>query len=113
MSHLRRCAGSTFLAVIIVGLGICQTPERRQSGNARDPKPEEAIPAIITAFDTYRIVAISDVHGTKDVNDFILALVRHPRFPDTVNDIVVEWANSELQPTLDRYVAGEDVSDAD
>jgi hypothetical protein len=114
MSHLRQCVVSIFLAVIVVGLGIGQTPEStRQAGNVHDPQPEDAIPAILTAFDTFRIVALSDVHGTKDVNDFVLSLIKGPRFPDAVNDIVVEWANSELQPTIDRYVAGEDVPDAD
>ena len=47
-----------------------QTPKRvRQTGNARDPKQEDTIPAIITAFDTFPIVAMSDMHDAKDLND--------------------------------------------
>jgi hypothetical protein len=45
----------------------------------------------------------------KDVDDFILALVRHPAFPDTVDDIVVECGNALYQTVLDRYIAGEQV----
>jgi hypothetical protein len=47
--------------------------------------------------------------GTKELNDFVLGLVRDNTFVKTVNDIVVECLNSRLQPLLDRYVAGEDV----
>ena len=45
----------------------------------------------------------------KDVDDFILSLNRNPAFSDKVNDIEVECGNSLYQPTLDRYIAGEDV----
>lgn len=75
-----------------------------------EPKPEDPFRAILAAYDNYRIVAIGDYHGTKDLNDFVLALVRRPEFPSVVNDIVVEGTNSFLQPLLDRYIAGEAVS---
>jgi hypothetical protein len=45
----------------------------------------------------------------KDIDDFILQLVRNPRFSALVNDIVVECGNSRYQSMLDRYFAGEDV----
>ena len=45
-------------------------------------------------------------HDDKDINDVILALVREPSFPKTVNDIAVECGNSLYQPVLDRYIAG-------
>jgi len=48
-------------------------------------------------------------HGNKDLDDFILHLVRDPAFPTKVNDVVVECGNSLYQPVLDRYIAGEDV----
>jgi len=71
--------------------------------------PEPAIPAVLAAFDRYQVVAIPEGHGKKDIDDFILALIRDPRFPDKVNDIVVECGNSLYQPVLDRYIAGMDV----
>lgn len=49
----------------------------------------------------------------KDVDDFILALIRDPGFPDKVNDIEVECGNSLYQPVLDRYIAGMDVAFAE
>ena len=76
---------------------------------AREPVPQPAIPAILAAFDTFKVVAVGDMHRTKDINDFVLALVRHPAFGDKVNDFIVESTNSLLQPTLDRYISGADV----
>lgn len=71
--------------------------------------PEPAIPAVLSAFDRYEVVAMPVGHGMKDIDDFILALIRDPRFPDKVNDIAVECGNSLYQPALDRYIAGMDV----
>jgi hypothetical protein len=84
---------------------IAQTP--------RDAEPQPAIPALLAAFQSVSVVAVGDMHRTKDINDFVLTLVRQPAFADTVNDIVVEATNSFLQPTLDRYVNGEPVPDAE
>jgi hypothetical protein len=75
-----------------------------------EPTPEPAIPTILAAFDRYEVVAMPEAHGMKDLDDFILALVRDPRFPEKVNDIEVECGNSLYQPVLDRYIAGEDVA---
>jgi hypothetical protein len=74
-----------------------------------DPRPEPAIPAILSAFDKYEVVGMPAAHGMKDLDDLIFALVRNPEFPEKVNDIAVECGNSLYQPILDRYIAGEDV----
>lgn len=76
---------------------------------APNPTPEPAIPAILAAFDKYDVVVMPVGHGMKDVGDFILDLIRDPRFPDKVDDIVVECGNSLYQPVLDLYIAGMDV----
>ena len=76
---------------------------------APDATPEPAIPAILKDFETFEVVAMPAAHGQKDIDDFILSLIRDPRFPTTVNDIVVECGNVRYQPILDRYIAGEDV----
>ncbi|MGI4827474.1 MAG: hypothetical protein ACRYFU_04675, partial [Janthinobacterium lividum] len=60
-------------------------------------RPEAAIPAIPNAFKTYEIVAMPAVHGEKDMDDLILSLLRDPRLPAAVNDIVVECGNMRLQ----------------
>jgi hypothetical protein len=99
-------------------LGVWQGVPQNAPEPARDPQPENAIPAILVAFDSYRVVAIGDYHGTKDILDFILTLVRHPGFPRKVNDIVVEaktgaGLNSAHQGLLDRYILGDAVSEGE
>lgn len=89
------------------------TEPAQPSGPAQpaDPaQPANAADAILAAFDRYQIVGgMSAGHGTKDVDDFILDLIRDPRLADTVNDIAVECGNSLYQDVLDRYIAGGDV----
>ncbi len=77
--------------------------------DTQDAPPEPAIPAILKAFETFEIVGMPAAHGEKDIDDFILSLIRDPRFPASVNDIVVECGNMRYQPILDRYIAGENV----
>lgn len=74
-----------------------------------DPKPQDAERALLSAFDKYEVVAMGAAHGNKDLDDFLLHLVRNPAFPNKVNVIAVECGNSLYQPTLDRYIAGADV----
>ena len=74
-----------------------------------NPKPEDATKAILSAFDEYEVIGMSAAHGNKDLDDFILRLIRNPAFPSKVNDVVVECGNSLYQPILDRYIAGDDV----
>ena len=95
-----RCCGIVLLALALVS----------KPCSAQAPLPEPAIPAILKAFDNFEVVGMPAAHGQKDIDDLILSLIRDPRFPASVNDIVVECGNVRLQPMLDRYIAGENVS---
>jgi hypothetical protein len=88
-------------------ISCAQTQQSRPPGD--DPVPEPAVQAILAAFDQYQVVAMPEAHGMKDLDDFILALIRDPTFWDKVDDIVVEGGNSRQQDLLDRYIAGEDI----
>lgn len=74
-----------------------------------NPAPSDAENTLLASFDRYEVVGMSAAHGNKDLDDFILHLLRNPAFPGKVNDVVVECGNSLYQPTLDRYIAGGDV----
>jgi hypothetical protein len=74
-----------------------------------NPKPGDAERAFLAAFDNYEVVAMSAAHGNKDLDDFILRIIRKPAFPEKVNVIAVECGNSLYQPMLDRYIAGGDI----
>ena len=102
------CAFLFFVTILIPALGVARTPQQTRPAGS-DPAPEPAIPAILTAFDKYEVVAMDAGHGMKDADDFILTLIRHPAFSEKVNDIAVECGNSLYQPVLDRYIAREDV----
>src|SRR5215468_4774103 len=81
-----------------------------QSGSPRPAVPEDAVAAIIEAFDTHDIVALSEgTHGNEQGEAFRLSLIRDPRFAVRVNDIVLEGPNARYQEVMDRYVRGEDV----
>lgn len=103
----------TVVALAVACMMACAptaSPPGAAKPTASGPIPEPAIPAVLAAFDRYEVVAINAGHGHKDLDDFLLALVRDPRFPDHVNDLAVECGNSRYQPVLDRYIAGEDVA---
>lgn len=82
---------------------------QRPNITGSDPQPEDAAKAILAAFDKYEVVGMGAAHGNKDLDDFILRLIRDPGLPGRINDIAVECGNSLYQPILDRYIAGDDV----
>ena len=102
-----RCAALLFVMALIAAVSGAQTQQSKPAGT--NPFPEPAIHAILAAFDKYEVVGMPEAHGMKDVDDFILLLIRNPAFAEKVNDIEVECGNSLYQPILDRYIAGEDV----
>jgi hypothetical protein len=71
--------------------------------------PVEPIGAILDQFQSHNVVALGEVHGDLNSLKVRLALIRDPRFPNLVNDIVVEVGNARYQDAIDRYVRGEDV----
>jgi hypothetical protein len=83
---------------------------QRPNPTGSNPKPEDATAAILAAFEKYEVVGMSAAHGDKDLDDFILGLIRNPAFPSKVSDVAVECGNSLYQPILDRYIAGDAVS---
>jgi hypothetical protein len=69
---------------------------------------------LISAFDQADIVALGEAHGHfRQEGDLRIALVRNPDFAKKVRSIVVEFASTSEQGTLDRYIQGENVSPAE
>ena len=115
LSNVLKLLNTRFLGLALVIIAIARVSDSQQpaappsSVAARQSQPEAAMPAVLRLFETYQVVAMHSAHGMKDLDDFILALIRNPELPNAVNDIVVECGNSLYQPVLDRYIAGEDV----
>jgi hypothetical protein len=80
-----------------------------QEPRARAATPTEPIAAIVDAFQSHDVVAISDPHGNVQIQAFLLSLVRDSRFAAVVNDIVIESASARYQDAIDRFVRGDDV----
>jgi hypothetical protein len=98
------------LMSLVVLLLVTHAPARAvQSAAAPPAAPVDAIAAIIEAFRAHRIVTLTDPHGNEQVQAFLLSLVHDSRFPDVVNDIVIETASARYQDAIDRFVRGDDV----
>jgi hypothetical protein len=108
---LRLVATFACLAVARI-VSVAQVPVGPSAMQSRsDPRP--ALRSVLAVFSKYEVVGINAGHDDKDIDDFILALIRDPSFPGQVNDIAVECGNSLYQRVLDRYIAGELVSYTD
>ena len=70
---------------------------------------DRIVQTLVSAFDHVDIVALGDNHWNKADSDLRIALVRSPEFAKKVRFIVVEFGSTAQQPTLDRYIRGEDV----
>jgi hypothetical protein len=103
-----RVAPASFLAGLCLALPI--------GGTAQGPQPAvplDAIPAILDAFRSFRVVSFPGGHTDPNESQALLrALVADPRFGATVNDIVVEFGSSRYQDVMDRYIRGEDVPES-
>jgi hypothetical protein len=89
---------------------LAWTAGRAQS-QANPAVPIEPVTAIVDAFRSHSVVAVTAGHGSERGYAFGLSLVRDPRFVAAVNDIVIEEGSSRYQDVADRFVRGEDVSE--
>ena len=68
---------------------------------------------MLEAFTRYRLVGIGESHDLQDHHDALQLLLTDPRLPEVVDDIVVEFGNARYQDTIDRFIAGQPVADAE
>jgi len=81
------------------------------------PKESAGIDSIastlISVFDHAGIVALGESHGHFKMDlDLWISLIKNSAFRKKVRSIVVEFASTTEQSTLDRYIRGENVSKA-
>jgi hypothetical protein len=68
---------------------------------------------VLEAFKTHRLVALGAADSLQNHYDVLGLLLTDPRLPGVVGDIVVEWGNALYQDTVDKFIAGQPVADAD
>ncbi|MXY24063.1 MAG: hypothetical protein F4Y45_06015 [Acidobacteria bacterium] len=100
---MRRATALVILVAVSSGLWA------QEGAPARPAAPLEPMAALLDAFESYDVVALSDPHGNQQVHAFHLSLIRDPRLARAVDDIVFETGNALYQEVVDRYVNGADV----
>src|SRR5262245_50967398 len=70
------CAGLLAMLLMKPGL-LSQAQAGPEVIPIREPEPTDARLALLSAFDRYPLVALSEAHGMKEEADFISSLVRH------------------------------------
>lgn len=61
-----------------------------------------ATDSLIAAYAGADVIVLGEAHGRKSDSDFRIALVRNPKFADTVRTIVLEAAQPELAAAVDE-----------
>lgn len=90
----------------VAGLALAATPGARTL-----PPHQDAVAGVLRVLDSVPIVALDDWHGLAEESDFYQRLLRDPRAPGRINDVVMELGNERYQHVADRYVQGASVPD--
>jgi hypothetical protein len=85
------------------------TPGRGHGGGS-NPKPVDAVRAVVAALSEHAVVAIGESHDLEEAGAFYDQLVRSEALAAAADDIVVEFGNARYQPLIDRYVFGRRVA---
>jgi len=99
-------SGWPALVPILYAAGPAQT---RKS----TPGQSRIVEDLIAQFEGADVVALGEIHGTKEDADLRLRLIRQPNFRKKVRFIVIEFGNSLHQEILDQYIRGIDVPAAE
>ena len=92
--------------------GKAATPDTAAPAASNSPGiAQSAIAGVIAAFGEAPLVGISEAHGMLDEHEFLNHLLHDARFPQVVDDIVVEFGSARYQAIMDRYIAGEMVDE--
>jgi hypothetical protein len=77
---------------------------RASIASAADPQAGDATAALLTAMQSFPLVAIGERHGIQQMYDFVNALLHHPETAGRITDVVVEFGNSLHQDIADRFI---------
>src|ERR1022692_119953 len=104
-------------AVSAAGLAAACSGQDGTAGGADHRGPASAgrdlADLVLEAFKTHRLVGLGESHGLQNHHDVLDMLLTDPRLPEVVDDIIVEFGSALYQPTMDRFIAGQPVSNAD
>lgn len=108
MSNARFRNPASLVVVALIAFASAST--WAQTLETMSAVPLDPIEGILAAFRTHQVVTLGEGgHNNEQGYAVRMSLIRDPRFPKVVNDIVVEFGNSRYQDVMDRYARGEDV----
>jgi outer membrane protein OmpA-like peptidoglycan-associated protein len=98
------------VAAVVAMPGASAAGRDAEFGQSGELRLSPAADYLVDAFERFPLVAFSEPgHGAGGTREFMRAVLHHPKFAGTVDDIVVEFGNARYQQLADRYVAGEAV----
>ncbi|MFD2569278.1 hypothetical protein ACFSUS_01450 [Spirosoma soli] len=118
LSRLHNQFWTTLFSLIVSAvLPVCLTSCEPKQDPAPDAvvvstKPVDAAKGIVSLFDQYQVVALSELHYNQEIWDIVEAVLDNSRFQSTVQNIALEGGNARYQPLMDRYTNGESVTEA-
>ena len=84
------------------------------AGGGADLRPQAPVPYLLAVMQRYPLVAIGELHQLQEEHDLFTMLLTHPRLPEHIDDIVVEFGNAWYQDLADCFVLqGEPVRNTD
>lgn len=90
------------------------TAEPSQAGPATAPLPaSEAVALVAKALGDHEVVGLGEWHGSATEHAFFDQLLADPGVQPLVDVIVVEFGAAPEQAVIDRYTAGDPVTDAE
>jgi hypothetical protein len=79
--------------------------ENPASANGTEQPPaSDGVDFIVQTLDRYPMIGIGDMHMNLQFHAFLRRLVRDPKLPGKIDDIVVEFGNPSYQAVIDRYI---------
>jgi hypothetical protein len=113
----------TFLKAASAGLGAASatglaaacsgTGSKAASTGSNTAAGRRLADTVLEAFKTHRFVGLGEAHNLQNHHDALTLLLTDPRLPSAVDDIVVEFGNALYQDTIDRFISGQPVTNAD
>ena len=95
------------MTVLLSGKRMKAVPVQLSTDSPPSVKP--AVDGVLDLFKQKPVVALGDFHWLAQEESFYSAIVRDPRFAESVGNVVVEFGGEASQGIIDRYVAGENV----
>jgi hypothetical protein len=106
--RVQRPSGRRNILLPLLMTALVVPSEGAEASQARAARLDP-IDGVVEAFKTHHVVMLPGGHGAKPGYDLLLAILRDPRVPGTITDIVVEFGSSRYQDVIDRFVRGDDI----